>query len=133
MNKRIRYGKPRHVTDFRLWIAGASRYITHLSILVIAIVAVMLATAKLPQASGSTPNKPANAIRTLPVKRSGLNPAQETVAADSSGGTANDDGSILRNFVPMTNTVSNDSGAASAVNSSRGMLTYTVQSGDTLF
>src|SRR6185436_11198702 len=99
MNRRTHYGKPRRVTDLRLWIAGASRYITHLSILVIAIVAVMLATAKLPQASGSTPEKPANAIRTLPIKRSNLNPAQETVTADTGGGTSNDDGSILRNFV----------------------------------
>jgi murein DD-endopeptidase MepM/ murein hydrolase activator NlpD len=136
MNKRIRYGKPRPVGEVRNWIAGASRYITHLSILVITVAAVMLATAKLPEAVSSTPNKPNDTIRTLPMRSNDPNVAQRTVALEAGGGATSDDGPILRSFAPISNTGTTEgdtSSGGTASTQSRGLITYTVQSGDTLW
>ncbi|MCL5996562.1 MAG: peptidoglycan DD-metalloendopeptidase family protein [Chloroflexi bacterium] len=133
MNKRIRYGNPRQKGDVRLWIVGASRYITHLSILVITIAAVMLATAKLPEIASSTPDKPNDAIRTLPLQSNDPNVVQGTTANEDRGGTVNDDAPILRSFAPISNTTSNDGTGDTGSSSSRGVITYTVQPGDTLW
>jgi murein DD-endopeptidase MepM/ murein hydrolase activator NlpD len=137
MNKRIRYGKPQRVTDFRVKIAGASRYITHLSILAITIAAVMLATAKLPEAVNfARDDKPATEIRTLGSNTSN-DPASVSagVAVDAGNGAPNNEDAILRNYVPMTSTVPGDSSGTQggSAPSSRGLITYTVQPGDTLF
>jgi murein DD-endopeptidase MepM/ murein hydrolase activator NlpD len=134
MNKRIRYGKPRRPSDFRMWIAGASRYITHLSILAIAVGAVLLATTRLPSASGATPNSnnTANTVRTLPVKRADPNISQGAAAVDEGNGSSNQDDSILRSFAPISNSVTSDNSAGNPV-ASRELFTYTVRSGDTLF
>ena len=130
MNKRIRYGKPKRIVDVRTWLAGASRYLTHLSIVVIAVGALLLATAKIPQAQNAPPQTAPETIRSLPIQ-----PNSSANNANQAGPNPNpeniDEGSILRNFAPISNT--NALPGTSQQPTSRGLFTYTVQPGDTLF
>jgi murein DD-endopeptidase MepM/ murein hydrolase activator NlpD len=133
MNKRIRYGKPKRVVDLRKWLAGASRYLTHLSVLVIAVGALLLATVKIPQAQGASPQTAPETIRALPNQS---NASVSNVSAENSNPNAvnRDEDSILRDFAPIrkTNAVAGTESGASQ-QPARGLVTYTVQSGDTLF
>jgi murein DD-endopeptidase MepM/ murein hydrolase activator NlpD len=130
MNKRIRYGKPKRIVDVRTWLAGASRYLTHLSIVVIAVGALLLATAKIPQAQNAPPQTAPETIRSLPIQpNSPANNANQ--AAPNPNPENTDEGSILRNFAPISNT--NALPGTSQQPTSRGLFTYTVQPGDTLF
>ena len=130
MNKRIRYGKPKRIVDVRTWLAGASRYLTHLSIVVIAVGALLLATAKIPQAQNAPPQTAPETIRSLPIQPN--SPANNANQAGPNPNPENiDEGSILRNFAPISNT--NALPGTSQQPTSRGLFTYTVQPGDTLF
>ncbi|MCL4505664.1 MAG: peptidoglycan DD-metalloendopeptidase family protein [Chloroflexi bacterium] len=129
MKKQDSYGKLPH-RDTQLRIAGASRYITHLTILAITVIAVILATANLPSVQSSPPDAPLD--NNAAPKRSNTTASKTLVLVNASGGGTTLDDSIVRNFAPITNTVSGDS-SGSASTQSRGLLTYTVQSGDTLF
>ena len=134
MNKRIRYGKSRHNVDVRTWLAGASRYLTHLSIVVIAVGALLLATAKIPQAQNAPPQTAPETIRSLPIQPNA--PASNVNNANPAGPNpnqqTNDEDSILRNFAPISNTNALP-GSTSQQPTSRALFTYTVQPGDTLF
>jgi murein DD-endopeptidase MepM/ murein hydrolase activator NlpD len=130
MNKWIRYGKPKRIVDVRTWLAGASRYLTHLSIVVIAVGALLLATAKIPQAQNAPPQTAPETIRSLPIQPN--SPANNANQAGPNPNPENaDEGSILRNFAPISNT--NALPGTSQQPTSRGLFTYTVQPGDTLF
>ena len=130
MNKRIRYGKPKRIVDVRTWLAGASRYLTHLSIVVIAVGALLLATAKIPRAQNAPPQTAPETIRSLPIQPNA--PANNANQAAPNPNPENtDEGSILRNFAPISNT--NALPGTSQQPTSRGLFTYTVQPGDTLF
>ena len=130
MNKRISYVSPPRVTDIRLRIAGISRYITHLTILAITLVAVLLATASLPRTQTTASDKPITAVRTLPIKSSKPIAVVGPAPADTSGAGSED--AIVRSFAPITNTAPGETGSNKA-SPSRGLITYTVQPGDTLF
>ena len=132
MKKRFGYVKPWRSRTTRLKIAGASRYITHLTVLSITVIAVILATANMPQAQSSPPDIPATTSLTLPIKRNTTS-LQIPLIVDASGaGGAADDSSIVRSFAPISATKTGESNG-SVTPSSRGLFTYTVQSGDTLF
>ncbi|HEY3289272.1 MAG TPA: LysM peptidoglycan-binding domain-containing protein, partial [Anaerolineae bacterium] len=133
MNNRIGYVTPWRRKSTRLLIAGASRYITHLTVLLITISAVILATTNLPHAQSAPPEKTASSVGlALPVKRNLANVAAPVLVDATGAGDVVDDSSVVvRSFAPISTTVaSNDAHAAVA---SRGLITYTVQSGDTLF
>ena len=132
MKKRNSYGRllPRKVTPLKL--AGVSRYITHLTILAITVTAVILATANLPSVQGQVPETPADGNTAALPKRSAANITKARLLVNASGGGAVDD-SIVRNFAPITGTMGIEAGSNSGGVSSRGMITYTVQPGDTLF
>ncbi len=133
---RIRYGKYRRTPNVRIWLAGASRYLSHLIILLIAAAALLLASAQLPPAQGATPagGSPVAtpvAIRPLPVRRSA---AGSPAGATGEGANASTDDPIQRNFAPLTNTTSvSDTSGTESEAASRGLITYTVQTKDTLF
>ncbi len=126
MKNRVRYDKYWRTTNVRIWLAEASRYLTHLIILLIAAGAFLLAGARLPQAQGAT--LPAG----NPVAISSQ-PQQRDVIFNPSGSGTTDD-AIQRNFAPLTSTtpISDTTGTASH-NISQRLITYTVQTGDTLF
>jgi murein DD-endopeptidase MepM/ murein hydrolase activator NlpD len=135
MKQSISYVKSWRSRSTRLRIAGASRYITHLTVLAITVMAVILATANLPQAQSAPLEKSADISLNLPIKRNAnANPLPVLVDA-SRAGAAIDDSSIVRSFAPISSTTPTDNkGSAAAVSRvSRGLFTYTVQSGDTLF
>jgi len=132
MDKRFGYVKFWRSKSTRLRIAGASRYITHLTVLAITLVAVMLATANLPQAQSAPLEKPADTSLNLPIKRNTTAYPLPAPVDASGAGVAIDESSIVRSFAPISNTVSADNTTIIAP-ISRGLITYTVQSGDTLF
>ncbi|MCS7059879.1 MAG: peptidoglycan DD-metalloendopeptidase family protein [Anaerolineae bacterium] len=105
--------------------AGISRYIAHFIILVIAVIAVILATAQLPLAA--TPVSSSAATPPSNLGQPGLVLARREGALG--GG---DEGSVIRNLAPLTETGASSETASSA-NSSRGLIYYSVQPGDTLF
>ncbi len=138
MNKRIRYVIPWRSRETRLRIAGASRYITHLTVLAITLIAVILATSNLPQSESAPTDKPPaetvplGADLNLPIKRNTTAyPIPLPVDATGAGG-ASDESAIIRSFAPISGT-SLIGSTGSASSQSRGLITYTVQSGDTLF
>ncbi|HEY3342202.1 MAG TPA: peptidoglycan DD-metalloendopeptidase family protein [Anaerolineae bacterium] len=92
-----------------------------------------MATAKIPQAQGAGTQTAPETIRSLPNQGNAL--VSNVSAASSNPNAVNrDEDSILRSFAPIRNTnavSSTESGAPQQ--SSRGLVTYTVQSGDTLF
>jgi len=132
MKERFRYGNSRPGDRVGRWVAGASRYFTHLVILVIAAAAILLGTPQLRQAAGVAqgPAGPASAGSppVNPVAPTNLGGA-ELGAAPSSALVPDDEAVITRHYVPMTTTLS----AAPQGAAARALLTYTVQSGDTLF
>jgi murein DD-endopeptidase MepM/ murein hydrolase activator NlpD len=120
------------------WVAGASRYFTHIVILIIAIAAILLGTSQLRQAAGVAQDPPvASPGGNPPVQQ--YRPAQNTSPGNVGGNApseapagnpaAEDEGTITRRYVPMTTTLSTAPQGAAP----RALLTYTVQSGDTLF
>ena len=119
-------------------LAGASRYITHLIILVITVAAVLLATTQLPRlagpdASGEPSQPPSDAALIDPNQPGVLLVPQRGDGAVTREG-ADDDGSIVRSFTPMTETAQTDAGAGAGANSfTRALINYSVQEGDTLF
>lgn len=133
MNKRIGYVTPWRRRSTRLLVAGASRYITHLTVLAITISAVILATTNLPQVQSAPPEKTASTVGlALPVKRNLLSvPVPVLVDATGAGAAIDDSSVVVRSFAPISATVAGDD--AHAALTSRGLITYTVQSGDTLF
>lgn len=128
MNKLIRYGRSRRVTTFRQWFVGASRYFTHLIILAITIGAVMLATAKLPEAQGASASTTLQSQATQ--EEQGEINQLVVVGGPEGVARASDDSYIVRSFVPVSTTVGEGAESAPV---SRGLIIYTVQSGDTLF
>ncbi len=108
-------------------LAGASRYITHLIILVITVAAVLFATTQLPsltddqrQAQDEAALIDANQPNVLRVPQRG------------DGAATSSEDAIVRNFAPMTEAgqTGHDSRADA---SARGLIYYSVQAGDTLF
>lgn len=108
-------------------LAGASRYITHLIILVITVTAVLLATTQLPSLTDE--QKRDQDVTTL------INPDRPGVLLlpQRGNGSANSgEDSIVRNFTPMTEAGQTDGESSSSV-STRGLIYYSVRPGDTLF
>ncbi|MGQ9813921.1 MAG: peptidoglycan DD-metalloendopeptidase family protein [Candidatus Roseilinea sp.] len=108
-------------------LAGASRYITHLIILVITVTAVLLATTQLPSLTDE--QKRDQDVTTL------INPDRPGVLLlpQRGNGSANSgEDSIVRNLAPTTETEQAGSQASSDV-STRGLIYYSVRPGDTLF
>ncbi len=108
-------------------LAGASRYITHLIVLIITVAAVMLATTQLPSLIGNQTQAQDEAALIDPNQPGVLLAPQR-----GDGAASGSEDSIVRNFAPMTEAgQSGDSARADAP--SRGLIYYSVQAGDTLF
>ncbi len=108
-------------------LAGASRYITHLIILLITVAAVLLATTQLPGLAGDQRQAQDEAAR--------INPNQPGVLPipQRGNGIANsNEDAIVRNFAPMTEAGQAGDNAGSGA-SARGLIYYSVRPGDTLF
>ena len=93
------------------------RYTAHVSILLLSVVAVFLARARFPQAAAPV-DAPPTAPQASSVRQARLSPATHAALA------LPDDGTITRQALPQTTIPER---------SRIGVLTYTVQSGDTVF
>ncbi len=149
MKNRDRYGKYRSTLNVRTWLAGASRYLTHVIILAIALGASLMAGAKLPQARSANPPGITSVTtqtqtHSLPIRPANQPPLGPNTAAGNGAGAAagaagaeansTSDDSILRNCAPLTTTApSADTSGTAPQAPPRALITYTVQSGDTLF
>jgi murein DD-endopeptidase MepM/ murein hydrolase activator NlpD len=102
--------------------------------LVIAVGALLLATARIPQAHNVNTQTAPETIRSLPIQRNA--PANNASAAGPNPNPeTSDEDAIMRNFAPIsgTNTTSGAGPGGPQAPTSRELFTYTVQPGDTLF